>query len=54
MDEKIGSGLYQSCGTRGVLDVCPCLGCGGMGGVGGACVGGLEQVLEEWGDVMSV
>ena len=25
MDERIGFGLYQSCGNRGVLDVCLCL-----------------------------
>ena len=25
MDEKIGYGLYQSCGNRGVLNVCLCL-----------------------------
>ena len=30
MDESIGFGRYQSCGNRGVLDVC--LGCGGVGG----------------------
>ena len=34
MDERIGYGHYQSCGNRGVLDVCLCLGCGGLGGVG--------------------
>ena len=46
MDERIGFGLYQSCG--GVLDVC--LGCGG---VGGEWVG-LGTGLTEWGGVMSV
>ena len=35
MDGRIGFGLYQSCGDRGVLDMCLCFGCGGVGGVGG-------------------
>ena len=35
VDERIGFGIYQSCGNRGVLDVCLCLGCDGVGGVGG-------------------
>ena len=30
MDERIGFGFYQSSGKRGVLDVCPCFGCGGV------------------------
>ena len=37
MDERIGFGLYQSCGNRGtggVLNVCLCLGCGDVGDVG--------------------
>ena len=51
MDENIGSGLYQSYGKRGVLDVCLCLGCGG---VGGEWVGGFDQSLEACGGVMSV
>ena len=54
MDERIGFGLYQSCGDRGVLDVCLCFGCGGVGGVGGEWVGGLDQGRERWGGVMSV
>ena len=54
MDEKIGFGLYQSCGDRGVLDMCLCFGCGGVGGVGGEWVGGLDQGRERWGGVMSV
>ena len=39
VDETIGFQLFRSCGNRGVLDVCPCLGCGGVSGVGGECVG---------------
>ena len=54
MDERIVFGLYQSCGNRGVLDVCLCFGCGGMGGVGGVWVRGLDQCLEGWRGVMSV
>ena len=42
MDVRIGFWLYQSCGNRGVLDVCLCLACDGVGGVGGECVGGLD------------
>ena len=38
VDERIGFGLFHSCGNRGVLDVYLCLGCGGVGGVRG--VGG--------------
>ena len=50
MDERIGFGLYQSCGNRGgVSDVCLCFGCGGVSGVGGECVGGMDQGLEWWG-----
>ena len=42
MDERIGFGLYQSCGDRGrgVLDMCLCFGCGG---VGGEWVGDMDQ-----------
>ena len=40
--------------TGGVLDVCLCFGFGGVGGVGGEWVGGLDQVREGWGGVMSV
>ena len=46
MDERIGFGLYQSCGDRGVLDVCLCFGCGGVVGLGGERVGGLDQGRE--------
>ena len=49
MDERIGFGLYQSCGTGGVLDMGLCFGCGG-----GEWVGGLDQGRERWGSVMSV
>ena len=38
-------GLYQSCSTGGVLDVCLCFGCGSVGGVSGEWVGGLDQGL---------
>ena len=54
MDERIGLGLYQFCGDRGVLDMCLCFGCGGVGGVGGEWVGDLDQGRERWGGVMSV
>ena len=36
MNERIGFGLYASCGNRGVLDLCLCLGCGRVGSVGGS------------------
>ena len=42
MDERIGFGLYQSCGNRGVLDVCLC--CSGVGGVGGEWIGAWPRV----------
>ena len=54
MDERIGFGLYQSCGDRGVLDMGLCFGCGGVGGVGEKRVRGLDQGQERWGGVMSV
>ena len=54
MDERIGFVFYQSCGDRGVLDVCLCFGCGCVGGVVGEWVGGLDKGRERWGDVMSV
>ena len=55
MDERIGFGLYQSCGDRGsVGQVCVCFGCGGVGGVGGEWIGGLDKGRERWGGVMSV
>ena len=31
MFKRIWFELYQSCGNKGVLDVCLCLGCGGVG-----------------------
>ena len=47
------SGLNLRCtnpvGTRGVLDVCLCLGCGGVGGVGG-----VDGRLGPGSGVMSV
>ena len=54
MDERIGFGFYQSCGTVRVLDMCLCFGCGGVGGVCGEWVGGMDQGRERWGGVMSV
>ena len=51
MDERIGFGLYQSCGNRG--SVGRVFGCGDVGGVGGEWVGSLDQGLEGWGGVMS-
>ena len=53
MDERIGFGLYQSCGDMGSvghvsvfwLQWC---------GVGGEWVGGLDQGRERVGGVMSV
>ena len=51
MDERIGFGLYQSCGNSGSVYLCLCLYCGG---VGGKWVGGLDQGLEGWGGSMSV
>ena len=53
MDERIGFGLYQSCGDRGsvrhgVLDMCLCFGCSGVGGVGREWVGDLDQGWERW------
>ena len=47
----LGLGFTNPVRTRGVLDVCLCLGCCG---VCGECVGGLDQGLEGWGGVMSV
>ena len=35
MDERIGFGLYQSCGDRGSVGHVSVFGCGGVGGVGG-------------------
>ena len=55
MDERIGFGLYQSCGNRGSVGrVSVFFGCGGVGGVDGEWVWGLGQGLEWWGGVMSV
>ena len=57
VDERIGFGLYLSCGNRGScvsVDVCLCLDCGGVGGIGGEWVGGLGQGLEGWSGFMSV
>ena len=48
MDERIGFGLYQSCGDRGSVGHVSVFGCGGVGGVGGEWVGGLDQRRERW------
>ena len=50
----LGMGFTNPVGTRGVLDVCLCFGCGGVVGVDREWVGGLDQGLEGWGGVMSV
>ena len=46
VDERIGYGLYHSCGNR---DVCLCFGCGAVGGVGGGS--GLGDWTRVWGGV---
>ena len=51
---ELGLGFTNPVGTGGMLDMCMCFGCGGVGGVGGEWVGGLDQVRERWGGVMSV
>ena len=33
MDKRVGCGVCQSCGDRGLMGVCLYLGCGGLGGV---------------------
>ena len=44
MDERIGFGIYQSCGNRG-----------NVGRVSLFCLfRGLDQSLEGWGGIMSV
>ena len=48
MNERIGFGLYQSCGNRGSVGRV-CFGGGGVGSVGGEWVVGLDQGLEGWG-----
>ena len=45
-DERIGFGLYQSCGNRGSV--------GGVSVFWLWWVGSLDQILEGWGGVMSV
>ena len=50
MDEIIGFGLYQSCGTGEVLDVCLYFGCGGVGGIGREWLGAWTRVW--WGGVV--
>ena len=51
---RLGLGFTNPVRIGEVLDVCLCFGCGAVGGVGGECVGGLGQVLEGWGGIMSV
>ena len=54
MDERIGFGLYQSCGDRGsVWTMCLSFGCCSVGGVGGGVGRALDQGWERWGGVMS-
>ena len=53
MDERIGFGLYQSCGNRGNrVRVCLCFGYSGAGGVGGEWIGVWTRVWS--GGVMSL
>ena len=47
VDERIGFGLYQSCGNMGSVGRV-CFGCGGVGGAGGEWVGGVDHGLEGW------
>ena len=54
MDERIGFGLYQSCGDRGSVGHVSLFWLRWCGGVGGEWVGGLDQGRERWGGVMSV
>ena len=54
MDERIGFGLYQSCGDRGSVGRVSVFWLRCVGGVGGEWVGGLDQGRERWGGVMSV
>ena len=42
MAERIGFGLYQSCGNMGSVGRVSVFGCGGVGSVGGEWVGWLE------------
>ena len=51
MVRELGLGFTNPVGTRGLLDMCLCFGCGG---VGGEWVGGLDQGRERWGGVMFV
>ena len=46
---ELGLGFTNPVGTEGVLDMCPCFGCGG-----GEWAGGFDQGREWWGGVMSV
>ena len=48
---ELGLGFTNPMGTKGMLDMCLCFGCGG---VGGEWVGGLDQGRERWGGVMLV
>ena len=41
-----GLAFTNSAGTRGVLNVCLCLGCGGVGGLGRKCVGACNWIWK--------
>ena len=43
----LGLGFTNHVGTREVLYVCLCLGCGGVCGVGGEWVGGFPMVWRD-------
>ena len=50
----LGLGFTNPVRTRGVLDVCLCLGCGSVGAVGREWVRDLDQGLDRWRGIMSV
>ena len=56
MDERIGSGLYQSCGNRWSVGRVSVIWLWWYGWCrwGGRWVVDLDQCLEPWGGVMSV
>ena len=54
VDERIGFGLYQSCGNRESVGRVSVFGLRWCGGCGWEWVGGFDQGLEGWGGVMSM